>query len=119
MDSVVLLSDRGVWGVGGYEILEIEEYIQRPAGGSYFYCTMRHTVTGQVYTRQMYSTPGMMVEAVRDCDYEFGPHDEDHDDEGCARLMEAMSEGYPDPDYGPANEGALTSSNYGFPVFES
>ena len=57
----VVIADQGIWGEGGYEILDIEEYFVRPAGGSYFYATMRHTVTGKVYTRQMYSTPGMMV----------------------------------------------------------
>jgi hypothetical protein len=117
MDSVVLLSDRGVWGVGGYEILEIEEYLTRPAGGSYFYCTMRHTVTGTVYKRQMYNTVSMMVEAVRGCDWEFGPHEEEHDDEGCARIIEAMSEGYPDPYAYDDDPSRLTSSNYGFHVF--
>lgn len=60
----VVVAEHGIWGLGGYEIVEIEEYRPRAAGGSYIYVTMRHLDNGLVYTGQMYSTNGMLVQAV-------------------------------------------------------
>lgn len=62
----VIVAGTGVWGPGGYEIVDILKYIKRPAGGSYFYCDMMHTLTGKVYEMQMYSTAGMLVTVATD-----------------------------------------------------
>lgn len=60
----VVVAEHGIWGLGGYEIVEIEEYQTRAAGGSYIYVTMMHTGNGLVYTHQLYSTLEMKVQAI-------------------------------------------------------
>lgn len=58
------IADRGIWGPGGYELLEIEEFQTRFDYGSYIFVTVRHTVTGEVYTHQLYCTETMYVQPV-------------------------------------------------------
>jgi hypothetical protein len=50
-----MLATRGIWGVGGYTIVEVEEYQARSAGGSYFYATVIGP-TGIVYEHQLFGT---------------------------------------------------------------
>lgn len=63
----VVLSNRGIWDdKDGYEIIEITQYLPRWDGGSYFYCDVRNTRTGEVFKHTMYCTVTMYLDGSRD-----------------------------------------------------
>jgi hypothetical protein len=56
------IATRGIWGVEGYTIVEVEEYQARRAGGSYFYATVIGP-TGIVYEHQLFGTVDIYIVA--------------------------------------------------------